>query len=626
MIPERLGPYRIVRQLGRGGMGAVYEGVHLETGETAAIKSLAPGLARESDFRQRFEVEIETLRKLRHPNIVRLFAFGEQDGQLFYAMELVDGQSLEDELRRGRRFDWREVTAIAIQMCQALRHAHDRGIIHRDIKPANLLMTQEGQVKLSDFGIARLFGNTQLTMAGSVLGTVEYMAPEQADARPVGPRSDLYSLGVVMYALLAGRGPFKARSIPEMLDLQRTARPDPVSRYAFGVPNELERIIAELLEKEPEKRISNAMLLGRRLQAMLHGLSLAQEAPPSAPIPAGDPDFDLEPSSRDPDQTEVTGIPPTRTLQHGSPASDLSFHAAPPADGMPETRETAAFQAFADLRSATVTPPRGETQVAADRYVVVPEEELDRHEAAQGRPPLVSAQTWILVGTLVMLGLAAWYLLRPSSADSLYQRIAAATTDNSIESLMAAEADIQDFLTRFSDDPRAAKLREYADEIALSRLQRAFENRSRWMADPGDLLPIEQAYQEAYNYARVDADLGVIKLQALLDLYDNRGDRSGPRGKCLELARRQLEQLQKQLKEPTQNHLHMLQERLARAEEFRSTDPEQARRMWKAVIELYAAKSWAAKAVQQAREALAELDSAPAAPPAEAAPPEPPAP
>ena len=125
---------------------------------------------------------------LRHPNIVRLFGFGEQDELLFYAMELVDGPQPGTGVPPGPRFTWLETARIGIDTCRALRHAHDRGIIHRDIKPANLLLTREGrQIKLSDFGIAKLYGNSRLTATGNVLGTAEYMPPEQADARPTGP-------------------------------------------------------------------------------------------------------------------------------------------------------------------------------------------------------------------------------------------------------------------------------------------------------------------------------------------------------------------------------------------------------------------------------------------------------
>src|SRR5215469_8738154 len=163
---ERLGPYTIGRKLGRGGMGTVYAAVNAETGEPAAVKVLSAALAQEEGFRERFEAEIESLKKLHHPNIVQLFGYGEQDGHHFYGMELVRGRSLEEELLAGRTFDWREVTELAIQVCRALKHAHDRGVIHRDIKPANLLLADDGTLKLSDFGIAKLFGNTGLTADG----------------------------------------------------------------------------------------------------------------------------------------------------------------------------------------------------------------------------------------------------------------------------------------------------------------------------------------------------------------------------------------------------------------------------------------------------------------------------
>ena len=211
---DQLGPYRIGRQIGRGGMGTVYQGTNLETGQPAAIKVLSPRLAVEEGFRDRFETEIATLKKLKHPNIVRLYGFGEQDGHLYYAMELVEGTNLEDELQAGRRFNWRETTQIGIKLARALKHAHDHGVIHRDLKPANLLLTPDDDVKLADFGIARLFGNTRLTSDGGLIGTAEYMAPEQADGRPVTYQCDLYSLGGVLFALLAGRPPFTGARSP----------------------------------------------------------------------------------------------------------------------------------------------------------------------------------------------------------------------------------------------------------------------------------------------------------------------------------------------------------------------------------------------------------------------------
>ncbi len=612
---EQLGPYRLLRILGRGGMGTVYEGVNEETGEPAAIKSLAPALSQEEDFRQRFEIEIETLRKLRHPNIVRLFGFGEQDGQLYYAMELVDGQSLEEELKQGRRFHWREVTVIGIEMCRALRHAHDRGVIHRDIKPANLLLERTGRVKLSDFGIARLFGNTRLTAVGNVLGTVEYMAPEQADAKPVDPRTDLYSLGGVLFALLAGRPPFRARSISEMLDQQRTAIPDPVSQHATGVPHELEAIVAQLLEKNPEKRPPNAMLLCRRLEAMMHALALSPQTYLGR-MDEGDPDagFELRSAPQDPVRIEPRGAlaseAPEESESGVTVAHDMSLKQVIASGSIPETRETAAFQGYEIAPQPTPSPRTAKREAEpepkpADRFVVVEEEELDRYES-EDSPALISLHTWLLAFSLVAVGLIVWYLLRPPSADQLYEKIRAQTADRSIDSLLDANRDIQKFLTRFSGDPRAATLRKYDQEIELYRMEREFERRSKGIGTTEALLPIEQAYQEAVNYARIDPAQGLVKVKALLDLYNHRTDLSGPTGKCLELARRRRVQLEGLVHETSRDHLDMIEDRLDHAEQLFQEDPERARAMFRAVVELYDAKPWAVDAVRQAREALAK--------------------
>jgi len=271
---EQLGPYRLGRRLGRGGMGTVFEGLNVEAGQPAAIKVLNPHLAVEEGFRERFEIEIETLKKLKHPNIVRLYGFGQQDGVIFYAMELVHGTNLEDELQAGRRFNWRETTSLGIKLARALQHAHDHGVIHRDLKPANLLLTPDNDLKLADFGIARLFGNTRLTSAGGLVGTAEYMSPEQADGRAITPQCDLYSLGGVLFAMLAGRPPFWGGSLPEILQLHRFAAPPPVSRFAPDVPGELADIIARLLSKDPAARGTNARVVAKQLSALEHALSI----------------------------------------------------------------------------------------------------------------------------------------------------------------------------------------------------------------------------------------------------------------------------------------------------------------------------------------------------------------
>ncbi|MGQ9575351.1 MAG: serine/threonine protein kinase [Thermoguttaceae bacterium] len=611
MKSEQLGPYRIVRLLGRGGMGAVYQGVNVETDEPAAIKVLSAALAAEPDFRQRFEVEIETLRKLYHPNIVQLLGFGEQDGHLFYAMELVEGSSLEEELRRGRVFQWREVAEIGIQTCRALRHAHDRGVIHRDIKPANLLVGKDGKVKLSDFGIARLFGYARLTAAGNVLGTVEYMAPEQADGRPATPRTDLYSLGGVLYCLLARRPPFRAKSLAEMLDKHRACVPEPVGRFAPEVPAEMELLISQLLEKDPDKRAANATLVARRLEAMLRALSVVPDVSEQQAIRQLRREFDAVDPNLPTAQMPADELPPTRPLTEAFPAGGVGRAAA---EELPETRAATGLVVGGPLAGPEAVEPQAPRPLPppGGRFIPVSEQELDRVETAKPPPALISWQTWVLAAALVALGLTAWYLLQPPSADALYARITAATSDRraqsglKVDALLTVQPEIEEFLRRYSDDSRAVLLREYQREIELHQLQRQFERRAKGLTHPEGLLPIERAYLEAISYAALDPERGLVKLQALVDLYRDRTDLSGPAGQCLELARRQLQELRRRLERPNAESLAELGQRLERAEQLRQSDPETARGIWRAIVELYQDKPWAAAAVGRARQALGD--------------------
>lgn len=269
MQPRYLGPFQIVRVIGRGGMGAVYEGFHVDTFEKAALKVLINPVEEDEELHLRFEVEIETLKKLRHPNIVRLYGFGEEQFVRYYVMELVDGLSLQQELRRKRPFRWEEVCKIGWDLSRALKHAHDRGIIHRDIKPANILLERKGGVKLSDFGIAHIFGGNRLTHVHSVVGTLEYMSPEQSQAAPIGPKSDLFALGAVLYTLLVGHPPFQARSLSELLKKHKEETPRAITEVRKDVPEMLESLIFELLNIKPDQRPINAYILGRRFQVIL---------------------------------------------------------------------------------------------------------------------------------------------------------------------------------------------------------------------------------------------------------------------------------------------------------------------------------------------------------------------
>lgn len=263
---KRLGPFLLERMIGRGGMGAVYRARRDDTGQIVAVKALLLPLEQE---RERFNAEIATMKLLHHDNIVRLYGFGQEDGVLYYAMEYVDGPSLATLLKRGRQFTWEEVVYIGSEVCRALKHAHDRGVVHRDIKPANILLVGNGTVKVSDYGIAQYFGSSRLTSANQVVGTIEYMAPEQARAGSLTPHTDMYSLGALMYVLLTGKPPYVARDLTQLMQKFRHGPPKSVRAFRPETPKVVEEVIFELLQVQTSKRPSDARIIGRRLEALL---------------------------------------------------------------------------------------------------------------------------------------------------------------------------------------------------------------------------------------------------------------------------------------------------------------------------------------------------------------------
>ncbi len=272
MIGTRLGPWTLDKELGRGGMGAVYHARATADGDgdgppVAAVKVLAAELAVDPGFLARFQREIDILRKLDHPNIVRFFESGAQGGHYYYAMEFIEGQSYETLLARQGRLPWTDVLDLALQVTPALKHAHDRGVIHRDLKPSNLLRTPSGQIKLTDFGIASLFASKHLTVTGGIVGTAEYLSPEQAAGKPVTRRSDLYSLGAVMYTLATGRTPFEGELL-DLLQKHRFGQFDRPSRIVPEIPSDLDAIICDLLAKEPAHRPPDGSVLLRRLESL----------------------------------------------------------------------------------------------------------------------------------------------------------------------------------------------------------------------------------------------------------------------------------------------------------------------------------------------------------------------
>jgi serine/threonine protein kinase len=261
MIGAQLGSWTIDKELGRGGMGRVYLAHEKSDGRQGAIKVLSAELAQEAGFLQRFQREIEVLRQLDHPNIVRFFESGAQDGIYYFAMEYLDGENFEQILYEKSRIPWKEVLDAALQICPALKHAHDRGIVHRDIKPPNLLRTAAGTVKLTDFGIAKVFAARHLTNTGGVVGTAEFLSPEQACGKQATKRSDLYSLGIVLYTMITGRTPFEGQGTADILHKHLYGQFDRPKKLVPDIPHELDDIVCQLLEKDPALRPADGLVL-----------------------------------------------------------------------------------------------------------------------------------------------------------------------------------------------------------------------------------------------------------------------------------------------------------------------------------------------------------------------------
>ncbi|HZN32497.1 MAG TPA: serine/threonine-protein kinase [Pirellulaceae bacterium] len=624
---ERLGPYKLEKVLGRGGMGAVYVGLNDETGERAAVKVLSGHLADDTNFRERFKQEIETLKRLLHPNIVQLFGYGEEDGHLFYVMELVSGRSLQEEIAAGRRFSWREVARIGVGVAQALKHAHDRGIIHRDLKPANLLMDASDHVKLTDFGIAKLYGGTNVTAEGGVLGTADYMAPEQAEGKQPTSRCDLYALGSVMYALLTGRPPFVGRTIYEVMSALQKEPPTPVRRLAPDTPAEFENIILQLLHKDPHQRIPTALALANRLKAMEHALSLEtrvldplddqpevaeplpDEALPSSAKTASanvnaNPTLPIELAQSD--EYRLASDAPTLATDARGGQSNLTRL------GTQADKRTGAGESGRKTDSDQPAAPSNTAAAALARFTTVSEAELRGARETDETP----VRQWLLVGGLlalaaVLIAGVALLATRPPSADRLFASVQAAA-DSGPDELVLHESDLVQFLQHHSSDPRAAEVRAWQDDMEQYQLQKQLERRARRPSGAEGLTPAERAYLAALRMESSDPEAALARYEAIASVYGGPPDpalnpiQQRISQQCIALARQAAERLRPTAAKLNAEEKQAVRRQLERADKLATTDRAAAEKVWRGIDTLYASQPWASDLVAEARAKLAE--------------------
>ena len=281
MEGQILSHYKVLEKLGGGGMGVVYKALDSRLDRHVALKFLPPELTRDDDARERFVLEAKAASALDHPNICTVHDVDETpDGQLFIAMGYYEGKTLKKRIEQGP-LPIEEALDIAVQVTQGLVKAHGAGIIHRDIKPANLIVTEDGLVKILDFGIAKLTGQTALTQTGITLGTMAYMSPEQLAGADVDQRADLWALGIVLYEMLTGQRPFRGEPETALMSAILNNTPKPVRDLAPSTPARLGSIVTTALEKDRKARYTSAVELGQELAGCHTALTAS---PPTAEL------------------------------------------------------------------------------------------------------------------------------------------------------------------------------------------------------------------------------------------------------------------------------------------------------------------------------------------------------
>lgn len=600
---NRLGPYEILGVLGRGGMGTVYRAKHFESGETVALKALSHNYIEDEHFRQRFESEINALLKLDHPNIVRLIGYGQDEGVLYFAMELVEGKSLYHLQREFRTFDWRDVLVIAKDVAAGLRHAHDRGIIHRDLKPGNLLKAPNGAIKVTDFGIAKSFGQDNNTR-DNVVGTIDFMSPEQALGKPVTVRSDLYSLGVVLYTLLSGQPPFNSNSIEQSLRNLTSVPPPKIRQVVPNVPEQLEQLIDELLQKRPERRTPTALALLRKLEQIEAELRDYSEAktthgrpsPPAAPSSPGiKPPTATPPVARQ--ETFRLGAPEdllnrqTGDLNKTSRRGQDDTGASPQRAVTNAKAETVAYNENYELEPEQAKPKR------SDYFARVTDQQRKQQVTPEIEQKPSASGFWLLLlafAAVVSLASAGiYYALKPPTADQLYT-----TINFGADRPEQLTNELAQFLKLYPEDPRAAKVSEIRDQAEAIKKFRQLALRRN--LPKSNLTPLERDFVDVVDDALNDPAAGYSRLEAFITLHSAQPNANPNANELVALAKTLGAKIKSDASRKELWDRQRIQQLLQRAQ----SSPEEAADIYRSIITLYESQEWAREEVEMARRKL----------------------
>jgi eukaryotic-like serine/threonine-protein kinase len=465
-IGEKLGSFRIESVLGSGAMGVVYRGTNEKNGRAAAVKVVAGELTAGKKIVERFEREAEILQQFRHPNIVRFLAVGRYKGTSYIAMEFVEGVTLEKVIADRGPLPWREVVELGIQICEALHYAHEHGVVHRDLKPSNLMVTPDGKIKLTDFGIAKDLDATALTATGRTLGTAAFMAPEQIRGTPaVSHKTDLYALGVVLYQMLVGKPPFEGSTPVVLMHCHLNEPPPRPSAKVEEIPKAIDELVVTLMAKAPADRPWDAAAAGAKLSELRDkaekGKSIAMVWPGRG-APAGAPQG----------SSPTPGAGPTERRKKKS-------------------RKTT----FAGLSLSTIGTSGGGDQATEPTW-------LNRSVI----------ETAGLAAALLVVGGFIAYWVWPPSASYLYRQAETLMANNSRHDWRTAlDEYIKPLDERFPDHPYREKTNAWRDKIMLEEIE-------------GRASILESPVKTAFNEPKDNHERGFVLTHALASEASKRGD------------------------------------------------------------------------------------------------------
>lgn len=543
MTPASVGPFDIQEKLGSGGMGIVYRAVYRKNGRVVALKVLTPELSSNPKLVARFEREMEILEKLDHPNITRYYGGGQVKGQHFYAMRLMGGGCLSELLKKKGSFPWEQVVEYGRQICDALDHAHEHGVIHRDLKPANLFLRQdrktgEERLVLGDFGIARDMDADGLTATGMTVGTYAYMAPEQINGKhSITGRTDLYALGCVLFQMLTGRTPFEGDSAGELMIKHLQEEPPSVRNEAAECPIWLEKIIAHLLEKQPADRPYDAAAVGMALEEVF--TRVAEQSSVAAQITSGGP-----------------GATTMREVH-------------------PELKKLLKASARKKKRKRRRKGPFWETG-------------------------------WFLSACLVALIGAVTFAVWPASEAELFaQAQPLMESDDIVQWRDAVKLYLHPMLERYPDGQHAAQAREFIDRVEVSRLKRRLINSARLNMDP-ETEP-ERLFMEAWRYEQFGDRITALdhyrSMVVLLKAKDKVKEQPDNRY-YIQLAQSQIADIESSV-DTSVDRITFVNSSLLQADEFLTSGRlVEAQKIWNSIIALYSTNQEFAPQVEYARARL----------------------